>query len=116
MSLEAISEEIGGGLPLLPMFNHLPDRYQGYGSGTNTEEDNDDDEVATININNEMKSENYMRKTQEQTAEDIAVAAIAHIGGPVTLLGHSHGGFVFTNPAYTNPASLDLFTLLPLPS
>jgi hypothetical protein len=52
MSLEAISEEIGGGLPLLPMFNHLPDRYQGYGSGTNTEEDNDDDEVATINVNN----------------------------------------------------------------
>jgi hypothetical protein len=25
----------------------------------------------------EMKSENYMRKTQEQIAEDIAVAAIA---------------------------------------
>ena len=29
--------------------------------------------------------------------------AIAHIGGPVTLVGHSYGGEVITNAAYNNP-------------
>ena len=29
--------------------------------------------------------------------------AIDHIGGPVTLVGHSYGGFVITNAGYNNP-------------
>jgi pimeloyl-ACP methyl ester carboxylesterase len=29
--------------------------------------------------------------------------AISHIGGPVTLVGHSYGGAVITNAAYSNP-------------
>jgi pimeloyl-ACP methyl ester carboxylesterase len=29
--------------------------------------------------------------------------AISHIGGPVTLVGHSYGGAVITNAAYNNP-------------
>lgn len=29
--------------------------------------------------------------------------AIEHIGGPVTLVGHSYGGAVITNAAYNNP-------------
>jgi pimeloyl-ACP methyl ester carboxylesterase len=29
--------------------------------------------------------------------------AIGHIGGPVTLVGHSYGGEVITNAAYNNP-------------
>ena len=29
--------------------------------------------------------------------------AINHIGGPVTLVGHSYGGAVITNAAYNNP-------------
>jgi pimeloyl-ACP methyl ester carboxylesterase len=38
-------------------------------------------------------------------ADDIATVkrAINHIGGPVTLVGHSYGGFVITNAAYNNP-------------
>ena len=28
--------------------------------------------------------------------------AIDHIGGPVTLVGHSYGGFVITNAPYNN--------------
>jgi pimeloyl-ACP methyl ester carboxylesterase len=38
-------------------------------------------------------------------ADDIATVnrAINHIGGPVTLVGHSYGGFVNTNAAYNNP-------------
>jgi pimeloyl-ACP methyl ester carboxylesterase len=38
-------------------------------------------------------------------ADDIATVkrAIDHIGGPVTLVGHSYGGFVITNAAYNNP-------------
>jgi pimeloyl-ACP methyl ester carboxylesterase len=37
--------------------------------------------------------------------DDIATVkrAIDHIGGPVTLVGHSYGGFVITNAAYNNP-------------
>jgi pimeloyl-ACP methyl ester carboxylesterase len=37
--------------------------------------------------------------------DDIATVkrAIDHIGGPVTLVGHSYGGFVITNTAYNNP-------------
>ena len=36
--------------------------------------------------------------------DDIATVkrAIDHIGGPVTLVGHSYGGFVITNAAYNN--------------
>lgn len=38
-------------------------------------------------------------------ADDIATVkrAINHIGGRVTLVGHSYGGFVITNAAYNNP-------------
>jgi pimeloyl-ACP methyl ester carboxylesterase len=38
-------------------------------------------------------------------ADDIATVkrAIDLIGGPVTLVGHSYGGFVITNAAYNNP-------------
>lgn len=38
-------------------------------------------------------------------ADDIATVkrAIDHIGGPVTLVGHSYGGIVITNVAYNNP-------------
>ena len=38
-------------------------------------------------------------------ADDIATVkrAIDHIGGPVTLVRHSYGGFVITNAAYNNP-------------
>jgi pimeloyl-ACP methyl ester carboxylesterase len=37
--------------------------------------------------------------------DDVATVkrAIDHIGGPVTLVGHSYGGFVITNVAYNNP-------------
>jgi pimeloyl-ACP methyl ester carboxylesterase len=37
--------------------------------------------------------------------DDIATVkrAIDHIGGPVTLVGHSYGGFVNTNAAYNKP-------------
>jgi pimeloyl-ACP methyl ester carboxylesterase len=37
--------------------------------------------------------------------DDVATVkrAIEHIGGPVTLVGHSYGGFVITNAAYNNP-------------
>ena len=36
--------------------------------------------------------------------DDIATVkrAIDHIGGPVTLVGHSYGGFVITNAPYNN--------------
>ena len=39
------------------------------------------------------------------SADDIATVkrAIDHIGGPVTLVGHSYGGFVITNAPYNNP-------------
>jgi pimeloyl-ACP methyl ester carboxylesterase len=38
-------------------------------------------------------------------ADDVETVkrAIAHIGGPVTLVGHSYGGEVITNAAYNNP-------------
>ena len=38
-------------------------------------------------------------------ADDVATVkrAIDLIGGPVTLVGHSYGGFVITNAAYNNP-------------
>jgi pimeloyl-ACP methyl ester carboxylesterase len=37
--------------------------------------------------------------------DDVATVkrAIDHIGGPVTLVGHSYGGFVITNAVYNNP-------------
>lgn len=37
--------------------------------------------------------------------DDVATVkrAIDYIGGPVTLVGHSYGGFVITNAAYNNP-------------
>ena len=37
--------------------------------------------------------------------DDIATVkrAIDKVGGPVTLVGHSYGGFVITNAAYNNP-------------
>ena len=50
-------------------------------------------------------------------ADDIATVrrAIDHIGGPVTLVGHSYGGFVITNDAVKIiPTSQDLFILSPL--
>jgi pimeloyl-ACP methyl ester carboxylesterase len=39
------------------------------------------------------------------SADDIATVkrAIELAGGPVLLVGHSHGGFVITNAAYSNP-------------
>ena len=42
--------------------------------------------------------------TQSLT-EDVETVkrAISHIGGPVTLVGHSYGGAVITNAAYNNP-------------
>jgi pimeloyl-ACP methyl ester carboxylesterase len=38
-------------------------------------------------------------------ADDVETVkrAISHIGGPVTLVGHSYGGAVITNAAYNNP-------------
>jgi pimeloyl-ACP methyl ester carboxylesterase len=38
-------------------------------------------------------------------ADDVETVkrAISHIGGPVTLVGHSYGGAVITNAAYSNP-------------
>jgi pimeloyl-ACP methyl ester carboxylesterase len=38
-------------------------------------------------------------------ADDVETVkrAIGHIGGPVTLVGHSYGGEVITNAAYNNP-------------
>lgn len=38
-------------------------------------------------------------------ADDIATVkrAIDLVGGPITLVGHSYGGFVITNAAYNNP-------------
>ncbi|HZD83776.1 MAG TPA: alpha/beta hydrolase, partial [Nitrososphaeraceae archaeon] len=38
-------------------------------------------------------------------ADDIATTkrAISLVGGPVTLVGHSYGGFVISNAAYNNP-------------
>jgi pimeloyl-ACP methyl ester carboxylesterase len=38
-------------------------------------------------------------------ADDIATVrrAIDQIGGPIILVGHSYGGFVITNAAYSNP-------------
>ena len=38
-------------------------------------------------------------------ADDVETVkrAISHIGGPVTLVGHSYGGEVITNAAYNNP-------------
>jgi pimeloyl-ACP methyl ester carboxylesterase len=38
-------------------------------------------------------------------ADDVATVkrAIDHIGGPVTLVGHSYGGEVITNAGYNNP-------------
>jgi pimeloyl-ACP methyl ester carboxylesterase len=38
-------------------------------------------------------------------ADDVETVkrAIAHIGGPVTLVGHSYGGEVITNAAHNNP-------------
>jgi predicted alpha/beta hydrolase family esterase len=37
--------------------------------------------------------------------DDVATVkrAIELIGGPVILVGHSHGGFVITNAGYNNP-------------
>jgi len=41
----------------------------------------------------------------DSLADDVETVkrAIAHIGGPVTLVGHSYGGEVITNAAYNNP-------------
>jgi pimeloyl-ACP methyl ester carboxylesterase len=41
----------------------------------------------------------------QSLSEDIETVkrAINHIGGPVTLVGHSYGGEVITNAAYNNP-------------
>jgi len=38
-------------------------------------------------------------------ADDVATVkrAIDLVGGPITLVGHSYGGFVITNAAYNNP-------------
>ena len=38
-------------------------------------------------------------------ADDVETVkrAISHIGGPVTLVGHSYGGAVITNAAHNNP-------------
>ena len=38
-------------------------------------------------------------------ADDVATVkrAIEQLGGPITLVGHSYGGFVNTNAAYNNP-------------
>ena len=48
--------------------------------------------------------------------DDIAMVkrAIDHIGGPVTLVGHSYGGFVITNAAYNNPNVTGLVYIEPL--
>jgi pimeloyl-ACP methyl ester carboxylesterase len=42
---------------------------------------------------------------EHSLAEDVATVkrAIELVGGPVTLVGHSFGGFVITNAAYNNP-------------
>jgi pimeloyl-ACP methyl ester carboxylesterase len=42
---------------------------------------------------------------EHSLADDVATAkrAINLVGGPVTLVGHSYGGFVITNAAYNNP-------------
>jgi pimeloyl-ACP methyl ester carboxylesterase len=40
--------------------------------------------------------------------------AVAHIGGPTILVGHSYGGEVITNAGYNNPNVTGLFTLPPL--
>ena len=42
---------------------------------------------------------------EHSLAEDVATAkrAINLVGGPITLVGHSYGGFVITNAAYNNP-------------
>jgi len=44
--------------------------------------------------------------TGHAEADDIATVkrAIDKVGGPVTLVGHSYGGFVITNAAYNNPS------------
>jgi pimeloyl-ACP methyl ester carboxylesterase len=41
----------------------------------------------------------------QSLSEDVETVkrAINHIGGPVTLVGHSYGGAVITNAAYNNP-------------
>jgi pimeloyl-ACP methyl ester carboxylesterase len=41
----------------------------------------------------------------QSLSEDVETVkrAISHIGGPVTLVGHSYGGAVITNAAYNNP-------------
>jgi pimeloyl-ACP methyl ester carboxylesterase len=38
-------------------------------------------------------------------ADDVETVkrAVSHVGGPVTLVGHSYGGAVITNAAYNNP-------------
>jgi pimeloyl-ACP methyl ester carboxylesterase len=47
-------------------------------------------------------------------ADDVATTkrAVEQLGGPTILVGHSYGGFVITNAAHNNPASLALFMLL----
>ena len=42
---------------------------------------------------------------EHSLADDVATAkrAINLVGGPVTLVGHSYGGFVITNAGYNNP-------------
>jgi pimeloyl-ACP methyl ester carboxylesterase len=42
---------------------------------------------------------------EHSLADDVATVkrAINLVGGPVTLVGHSYGGFVITNAAYNNP-------------
>jgi len=42
---------------------------------------------------------------EHSLADDVATAkrAINLVGGPITLVGHSYGGFVITNAAYNNP-------------
>ena len=49
-------------------------------------------------------------------ADDVETVkrAISHIGGPVTLVGHSYGGAVITNAAIIILTSQGLFILPPL--
>jgi pimeloyl-ACP methyl ester carboxylesterase len=56
-------------------------------------------------LRNEGHNVTAVQMPLNSLGDDIATVkrAIDKVGGPVTLVGHSYGGFVITNAAYNNP-------------
>jgi pimeloyl-ACP methyl ester carboxylesterase len=56
-------------------------------------------------LRNEGHNVTAVQMSLNSLGDDISTVkrAIDKVGGPVTLVGHSYGGFVITNAAYNNP-------------